>query len=473
VAEPDIVMSARRPGAASRSLHRRLAYWICAMGGRAAPLGGRAAGPEEPDDSQRRFWSHVRDVRLGPVTLDLGGQVRLRYEHDDGFSLKGYEPGGSDDLLLERVRLELTARFSKRSRFFVQLQDAHAFLTRLGASDFPRSSPIEDTLDLRQLYLEWLQLGGSPIGLRLGRQQIAYGDQRVFGPGNWGNTGRFAGHGAMLTLETAALGADLWVGQPLQYRSDRWPNGQLPDFLTFVTYVHLNHLPFRLDLFYALKFDGSGSVAGEAGEGDLLSHTLGLQLEGTALGWLDYSGTFIGQLGSQAGDTIRAFGANARLGVTIPLPLRPRLAAQLTWGSGDEDPRDGVHNTFDGVFGGRDIFFYGYLNLFFWANLRDYEADLHLEPVRGLRLFVEYHYFTLDRPRDAWYSTGLKAQRQDPAGLSGLELGHELDLRAVYTLLGHRELMAGYGRFFPGTFVRATGSAAAASWVFGQAAYSF
>jgi hypothetical protein len=468
-----MVMSTRRHGAASRSPHTQLASWICGMAFLVAPLVARAGAPEQGGGLQDRFWSHVKNVRVGPVTLDLGGQVRLRYEHDDGFSIKGYEPGSHDQLLLERVRLELTARFSERSRFFVQLQDAHAFLTRLGASDFPKSSPIEDTLDLRQLYLEWLHLGGSPVGLRLGRQQIAYGDQRVFGPGNWGNTGRFAWDAAMLKIETAPLWADLWVGQPLQYRSDRWPNGQIVDFLTFVTYVHLNRLPFRLDLFYALKFDGSGSVAGEAGKGDLLSHTLGLQLEGTALGWLDYSGTFIGQLGTQAGDTIRAFGANAKLGVTIPLPLRPRLAAQLTWGSGDEDPKDGVHGTFDGVFGGRDIFFYGCLNLFFWANLRDYEADLHLEPVRGLRVFVEYHYFTLDRPRDAWYSTGLKAQRQDPAGLSGLELGHELDLRAVYTLLGHLELMAGYGRFFPGAFVRATGTAAAASWVFGQAAYSF
>ena len=86
----------------------------------------------------------------------------------------------------------------------------------------------------------------------------------------------------------------------------------------------------------------------------------------------------------------------------------PRLAAQYTLGSGDANPSDGTHGTFDGVYGGRDIFFYGYLNLFFWANLRDAEIDLSAKPRRWSTLFLEYHHFDLDEATDAWYTTGLK-----------------------------------------------------------------
>lgn len=152
-------------------------------------------------------------MRAGPVTFDIGGQARLRYEYDSGFTIKGYEPGGHDQLLLERVRLDLSARFWDQPRLLLQFQDAHAFLTRYGPDDFPRSSPVDDTLDIRQLYAEWIRIGDNPFGLRIGRQQIAYGDQRMFGPDSWGNTGGFAWDAAMLKLETEWLATDLWVGR--------------------------------------------------------------------------------------------------------------------------------------------------------------------------------------------------------------------------------------------------------------------
>jgi len=172
-------------------------------------------------------------------------------------------------------------------------------------------------------------------------------------------------------------------------------------------------------------------------------------------------------------DGLRAFGANAKLGATVPVSWKPRLGVQYTWGSGDSNPTDGVHETFDGVYGGRDIFFYGYLNLFFWANLRDAELDFSAKPWRGVTLNVEYHHFNLDQANDAWYTTGLKVARRDISGASGTTLGDEFDARVALSLWNHLELMAGYGRFFPGEFVRTTGASAPANWYFAQAAYSW
>ena len=162
----------------------------------------------------------------------------------------------------------------------LQLQDAHAFLTRFVDSDFPQSSPIEDTLDIRQLYAEWLHIDGSPFGIRVGRQQISYGDQRVFGPGSWGNTGRYAWDAAMVKVETERFASDFWVGRYLLYKSAVWPDRSADNFLTFVNYTQFKKLPARFDVFYVLKHDGSGQVVGESGAGDLLSHTVGLQIEG-------------------------------------------------------------------------------------------------------------------------------------------------------------------------------------------------
>lgn len=438
-----------------------------------SPAFARDAPPGDGQAEPPGFWSRVKNRTAGPVTFDVGGQVRFRYEHDDGFTLKGYEPGGDDQLLLERVRLDLSARFWNRPRLFLQLQDAHAGLTRYGDEDFSASSPIEDTLDIRQLYVEWLRLGGSAVGFRVGRQQISYGDQRVFGPGNWGNTGRFAWDAAMLKIDTRRFETDLWVGKPLVYKTDVWPNRGVDDFVTLVGYTRFRQLPLRLDLFYVLKHDSTGTVEGESGSGNLLTHTVGFQAEGTARDVVDAAVTFAAQRGTQGRDGVRAFGANAKLGATAPVAWKPRLGAQYTWGSGDSNPSDGIHGTFDGVFGGRDIFFYGYLNLFFWANLRDAEIDVSVQPRQGLTLYLEHHRFALDQARDAWYTTGLKAFRSDPSGSSGTTLGDEIDVRLVATLWNHLELMAGYGRFYPGRFVTSTGPAAPANWYCAQAGYSW
>lgn len=436
-----------------------------------------AASDVRPQGEERyphdEFWSRLKGMRLGAMILDFSGQVRFRYEYDHSFTLKEYKPHGHDQLLLERIRLELSARFRNEARFFLQLQDAHAFLSSLGDKDFPTSSPIEDMLDIRQCNVEWLRIGGSPFGFKIGRQQISYGDQRVFGPGNWGNTGRFAWDAAMLKIDTAWFWTDFWIGKYLRYKSDEWPDRPVNNFLTFVTYTQIKKLPFHFDLFYVLKHDSSGKVAGESGSGNLVSHTIGLQAEGKALDALDGGTTFAAQFGRYAGDKLRTFGASGKLGFTYPSAWKPRLGLQLTWGSGDRNPSDGIHGTFDGVFGGRDIYFYGYLNLFFWANLRDAEVDFSFKPQRALAISVEYHHFRLDRATDAWYTTGLKVYRRDPTGRSGTTLGDELDFRVVWTLRNNLELMGGCGRFFPGSYVKNTGPTAIANWFFLQTAYSW
>lgn len=432
-----------------------------------APAAGAGEGGHQDP------WSPVKDVRVGPLTFDFSGQVRMRYERDVGFTLMGYEPGAHDDLLLERVRLDLSTRFDNGPRLFLQLQDAHPFLTTFEDSDFPTSSPIEDTLDIRQLYAEWLRIGGSAVGFRIGRQEISYGDQRVFGPGSWGNTGRFSWDAAMVKADTPWFGSDLWVGKFLQYKSDVWPDRTVDEPMNLVSYTQVKRLPFRLDLFYVLKDDASGKTVGESGTGNLRSNTIGFQAERTGSDVVDAGATVIGQFGRYGRDRLRTFGMNVKAGATVPVEWKPRLGGQYTLGSGDADPNDGTHGTFDGVYGGRDIFFYGYLNLFFWANLRDAEIDLSAKPRRWSSLFLEYHHFALDEAADAWYTTGLKPFRRDPTGKSGTTLGCELDSRLTVTPWPHVELMAGFGRFLPGGFVEKTGPAAPANWYFAQASYAW
>jgi hypothetical protein len=76
-------------------------------------------------------------------------------------------------------------------------------------------------------------------------------------------------------------------------------------------------------------------------------------------------------------------------------------------------------------------------------------------------------------PTDAWYTTGLRPYRRDGSGAAGRDLGWEIDTRATWAASAHLEVLAGFGRFFPGAFVRRTGAASTANWFCAQGTYSW
>jgi hypothetical protein len=205
--------------------------------------------------------------------------------------------------------------------------------------------------------------------------------------------------------------------------------------------------------------------------GDLLTHALGFYFEGALPEGLDWGGLLAFQFGDYGRDDVRAFGAHARIGYRFDIGWSPRLALAFTCGSGDRDPEDGTHGTFDGLFGSIDRL-YGRMNLFAWMNLEDYQAGVEIRPWKKVEFSLEYHYFLLAQEKDAWYSSKGLPARQDPTGRSGRDLGQEVDLIAGWKVRSDLELLVGYSHFFPAGFMERTGPAGGADWAFLQAEYS-
>jgi hypothetical protein len=147
--------------------------------------------------------------------------------------------------------------------------------------------------------------------------------------------------------------------------------------------------------------------------------------------------------------------------------MSPRLKAGFAYGSGDDDPNDGEHNTFDGVFGAVDKY-YGRMNLFSWMNLVDWYAGVSVSPTKGMSIGFDTHWFQLAEKRDAWYFSNGKAMRRDENGTSGNRLGEELDLFCKYRVNSFLDIMVGGGIFLPSTFIDNTGTSKTARWIFTQ-----
>jgi len=311
------------------------------------------------------------------------------------------------------------------------------------------------------------------LKLKIGRQQISYRDNRVFGPGNWGNTGRYVWDAAVLSFSSEYFNSDFIVGKPVLHNPNIWPNKFLNEevMTSYALYNKMNLLPFELDVFYVLKKDNRGLTQGEKYAGDLTSHTIGFWLNGEIASW-NYGGMLTGQFGKSGSDKINAGGLVLWLGHQFQTGWNPNIELQYIYGSGDKNPYDGINNTFDGIFSGSDTKLYGWMNLFFWKNMNEYRTNITLTPFDGFTFRSEYHYFTLSEPKDAWYFPG-NAQRREKEGKSGIELGHEFDFTVRIKTLSYLEILSGYCFFIPGEFVKNTGDGPVANWYFLETTFYF
>lgn len=403
-----------------------------------------------------------------PVAVSLGGTYRLRGESQHSYNSRTYG-GDGDNFLLSRLRLDINASFHSRLRTFLEFQDSRSQGSMFNDSDFKVSNPYHDDMDIRQAYVDYGLDNG--LSFRLGRQQISFGDKRIFGPGNWGNTGRYVWDAARIRYVNPWIDSHTFIGRYIIRDPDTWPNKHADGPTAYANYTMIKNLPFDLDVFYIVKSDTHGNTTGESGTGNLSCHNTGFAINGTLNRW-DYGLTAVYQFGDKGEDDISAYGLAARLGYTFDLPWSPHVMLQFVDGSGDKDPGDGKSGTFDGVFSGADTVLYGWMNLFFWSNTREYRLDTVLSPTDKLSLRGEYHYFTLDEKKDAWYYPG-KAQRRDKTGASGRDLGQEVDLTFHYKASKRLDLRGGYCMFFPGEFIRNTGPHPNASWAFLQTVFYF
>ena len=96
----------------------------------------------------------------------------------------GYQPGTDDAYGLGRLNVNLAVEPKPWLSFYFQGQDSRA-PGKTNATGFFR-----DPFDIRQAYLELGNQESYKTSLRVGRQELKYGAQRLIAPLDWGNTAR-------------------------------------------------------------------------------------------------------------------------------------------------------------------------------------------------------------------------------------------------------------------------------------------
>jgi hypothetical protein len=381
-----------------------------------------------------------------PSWLSFSGEYRMRVE---GFDGGGFKADTRDAYALNRVRLNMRVSPTYWMRFQFQAQDAQAF----GKNAKPDAPPFENTIDMRQAYAEFGKAEAPLFLLRVGRQELVFGEQRLIGHLNWTNTSR-SFDAARLTLQHTRYKVDLFAASVVNLRegtADKSSGGNdIHGAYGSITKIVPN-ATLEPYVFWRLA-RGTKMEVGLPGKTD--RKVYGARLAGKLPANLDYSVEMAGQAGSVGADNIRAMASHVTLGYTLAsFKKKPRLVAEYNYASGDETPNDGVQQTFDQLYPtGHDK--QGLADQVGWRNIHDIRTGIEYKATGKLTLTGFYHSWWLASRTDALYNAAGAAIVKVANGSAGRHVGQEADVQMTYTLNATTSIGAGYANIFPGTFLK-------------------
>ena len=421
------------------------------------------------DPSRRTdFWDPIKYIPLnsaGDAYLSFGGEGRWRYERYHDYQ---WNPDSPDDdgYFLQRYLLHGDLHLGAAFRVFAQLQSSLED-RRAGG---PRPTD-EDRLDLHQLFGEArlaLASSGGAVTLRVGRQEMLYGTQRLVSVRESPNLRR-AFDAARILTRFGAWRVDGFFARPVDEdrgEFDDWESIDGNDFWGVYATRAARDGP-GLDLYYLGLLTPDAEFA--QGSGNAKRHSLGARLFGECAGW-DYNFEGVYQFGRFAHDDILAWTLASDTGYTFSsIPFAPRLGLKADVISGDTDANDGKLGTFDPLFP-RGAYF-GEASLIWPANLLDVDPEIAVQLVKGIDLRADWDVFWRYSTDDGLYTNGFNLARPPDGGARFI--GHQLNVTVEWRPERHVTVDIAYSHFFAGAFIRESGPDADVDFVGAWLIYRF
>lgn len=435
-------------------------------------------------DKMKRFWALAIALTALAVwtvpalaEVKFGGEYRLRAESMSGTTFNDNSKNDNQAFYGQRVRLTGVATPADDTTVKITLQDTRTWgdssavsLTDTGAN----------TVDLHESFLQINKFFGTPIGLKVGRQELVYGDQRLVGSFGWSNNGRsFDALKLMFSNDTVNVDAFTAKVDENNAAADESDNDE--DF--YGIYATIKSIPNNtLDVYALMNRDGETLSGNET-----KVMTYGARLAGKAVG-LDYTVELPMQSGTmQVGATeydVKAMAYAIKLGYTIPNnSLGLRVGAEYDYASGDDDAADTDIETFNQLYPTNHDK-YGFMDQQGWKNMKAWNVNVSAKPTPKLGVRVDYWNFALAEEVDEWYSAGGTAlgtlRTSGCTTTCDDQMGTEVDITLNYKYSDAVGIQAGVSRFMTGSgaedrlqYATSTASAEDMDWMFVQLTANF
>lgn len=372
---------------------------------------------------------------------EIGGSWRFRPETRRDIR---FDPRADEAYVLSRLRVRLTARPTDTMLAVAEVQDSRS--PGLAAS----RPALRDPADLHQGYVDI----GAPDGVvrvRVGRQEMKYGAERILSRNNWRNTGR-SFDAVRLFLQRRDAGLDLFGAAEVR----REPAGLNPFHELGDLYGAYGWLKPRTGVqveWYLLR--RSLDVAHDRGEavGPERRRTIGVRVLRDVPTGLNLVTEVAWQRGRLEPGRIGAWFGSVVVAWTVDAPMQPSVSVEFTEASGDRDATDGLSSTFDPLYPTGHLHT-GFADLFSARNLREVRLGLTVHPTTHTSLSVDVRNFDLSTPGDGLYAPSLRQIVPSHADGGATRVGIEVDLTLRVRLSERLLLGGGYGHLAPGAVIR-------------------
>ena len=472
----------------------------CAVGVTASAQQPSSVTPTNPTSTPASAGlvnDYLRKENSAFTKWDFGGSVRGRFEVKDGYGIQGV-PGSLDfrdhgadvdnEYFLEKIRL----RAGYTDQWWSALVEGESSLAQsdqrwayannppvAGTIAKKGEGPEADSIELHQAIIGVGNLKEFPLALKVGRMEMSYGDERLIGAFGWNNIGRTF-DAAKVRWQNEWFGADIFTSRPVIPQNGVFDVANDYDFFSGL-YATSTKVPKHLLDVYFLARNSSPQAAAAVPSPQFPQpsardiYTVGFRIKSKPLelGHWDYTvesayqfGNFVDKRAGVNTPAERldqsAYMVTASGGYTFAdFWATPRLGIEYDFSSGDSDPFDNKHETFDNLFPTNHKF-YCYMDFVSLQNIHDLRASLTLKPTTRLNLALEGHGFWLANTHDSFYNVAGLARggtAQTPGTGYGVNPGYsnfvgtEIDVIATYTVTRFAQVEAGYGHFFTGDYI--------------------
>lgn len=404
------------------------------------------------DSSQRTDWlDPVKFIPLQDtnVYVSFGGEARERYEYFANYNW-GKGPQDDNGYWLQRYMVHGDLHLGPDVRFFAQFKSG----LEDGRNGGPRP-PDRDDFDLHQAFLDVTGhiTADDAVTLRLGRQELSFGSQRLVSVRESPNV-RQSFDGASAILKVGQWQLTGFLTRPVETQTGIFDDAPDPARWFWGAYA-VYPLPIlpggNIDLYYfGLTRDSATFDQGSAREE---RHSIGTRLWGHKQGW-DYNFEFVYQFGSFGTGDISAWTAASDTGYTFQsVPATPRVGLKADIASGDGNAHDSTLGTFNALFPKGAYF--SETDLIGPANIIDLHPSLELHVSKRVKLTGDWDFFWRESTHDGIYGVAVNRVRTGQQ-TDARYIGSQSQARLDWEISRHFAFAAVYAHFFAGEFLKET-----------------
>ena len=398
-----------------------------------------------------------------PQWLRVRGEFRERVE---GFQNSGFTEGRDDGYALSRVRINVTVTPNKYLSFQANVQDARVGGKTVG----PTTAPFRGPFDVRALFAD-VGTAKAPVAARLGRQELAFGEQRLLGHLAWVNTGR-TWDAARGILRAKAFQVDVFAASLVRSLPDSFDKSGNGNRLVGAYATTAKLLPkATVEPYVFVRHDEN--LRSELGPfGSIDQTTVGARTAGKLGIGLDYGVEMALQRGSLAADSISAWAGHWQMRESLPGAGAVKLTSEYNFATGDKNATDGTRSTFDQLYPtGHDKL--GLADQVGWRNIHHLREGFEVSPWKATPISLNYQTWWLAEKTDGLYAANGNRIAFVAGGAASSHVGQEIDIQVTRALTPQLQLAGGYAHMFSGAFLKQATPGKNYSYPYVMATYVF